>query len=97
MSRREARRAARGATLSKRIHDAGQHDALLDILNGILNAKGDGPQKRLAIGKPYFDAPRRTVAVEATGDRVVVYLEGEGAPDPSLWVRFVTWLRILFS
>lgn len=53
-----------------------RYDALLNVVNAILLAKGDGPQHRLGIANVFYEGQRqRQVAVEALGDRIVVYLE----------------------
>ena len=93
---RQQRRARGASSRSESIRWKDRHDALMDVLNGILNAKGDGPEKRMAIGDAYFDAPRRPVIVEPMQGRVVVYLGKGDAPieeQLSAWARFVAWLR----
>lgn len=95
---RHERRARGASSRSESIRWKERHDALMDIMCGILYAKGDGPQHRLAIGNPYFDQPRRQVAVEPYGDRVVIYLEplpGQELETPSRWARFVARIRQL--
>lgn len=52
-----------------------RHDALLTVLNAILLAYGEGPEKRLAVSNAYVGAPRREVRAEPMErDRFIVYL-----------------------
>ena len=60
-----------------------KHDAVLTIVNAILLAYGDGEQHRMAIASSVFTGkPRRNVAVESLGDRIVVYLEPSPPSQP---------------
>lgn len=61
-----------------------RHDALLTVLNAILLAYGDGPEKRIVVTNAYVGQPRRGVATEPIGtDRFIVYLEKEDTNAPS--------------
>lgn len=58
----------------------GRYTALLDVMNAVLYAYGQGDQHRLAVAhKILRGMPRRNVAVEELDDRIVIYLEGERA------------------
>ena len=52
-----------------------QHDILLTVLNAILLAYGEGPDKRLAIANAYYNGhQRREVDIINHGDRIIVRL-----------------------
>lgn len=76
-----------------------KNNALLDVLNAILLAHGQGPEKRLAVSNVYYKGqPRRQIAMEQLGDRFVVYLITDELPieevvPPTLWQRIMEWIK----
>ena len=55
-----------------------RHDALLTVLNALLYAYGDGPEKRVPVSNAYLGQPRRPVVTEPMGgQRFIVYLGKE--------------------
>lgn len=57
----------------------GQYESILDVMNAVLLAYGEGPQHRLAVSNRYYlNQKRRELAMEALGDRFVLYLEPKG-------------------
>lgn len=97
MTSREERRRRGAPSKSASIEWKERHDALLTVLNAVLLAKGDGPDRRLAIGDAYYAGqPRRNVVVEHFPGRIIVYLEAHELPvedPPSRWARLIAWLR----
>lgn len=52
-----------------------RHDALLDVLNAILLAYGQGDERRLPVSNAYHGMPRRPIITEPLrGDAFIVYL-----------------------
>lgn len=96
-SREQRRRPVSSRQAAMALSD--KNNALLDVLNAILLAHGQGPEKRLAVANVHYKGqPRRQVAMEQLGDRFVVYLITDELPieeivPPTLWQRIVEWLK----
>ncbi len=66
-----------GSTAEKEVDSA-----LLDVLNAILLAHGNGPDCRLSIAKAYYvGRQRRNVVLEELPDRIVVRFERPSAEE----------------
>jgi len=76
---------------------ASKNDDLLDILNAVLLAYGEGPDRRLAVAREYtIGQLRRQIGVKGLpGGGFVIHLETAGLPiaaRPTPWQRLIAWI-----